>query len=311
MNKKQVRKKFAGDDAYDLVSSRLVNELRDRCKRQYLSQYYSLFMNSIKWEGLTNLESEYVMRRLWKDGTVAIFPIKHTDRFGFCPWSQVKVNMYGEPKEVQLIDTYSSGIVPTNIQVVDKDVCLCYVKHNHEPIVNAVEWYIDRIVQIDMIINNNLCSQSMPFLVSANENNKSKLTAIMNKILNNELVIFANMSDLQQLKVDATNAPYIVDKLAEYRADIQNELFTFLGIDNNGLCEKKEKLLVDEVNSNNEIINLYNKDIRDSIQEFCDDVKEFLGFEISAETTNVEVEVKDPMTASEQPTEGQEMKKED
>ena len=52
-----------------------------------------------------------------------------------------------------------------------------------------------------------------------------------------------------------TDAPYVVDKLTEYKKEIFNEALTFLGI-NNVSVKKKERLTENESSENNELVNL-------------------------------------------------------
>lgn len=52
-----------------------------------------------------------------------------------------------------------------------------------------------------------------------------------------------------------TSSPFVADKIMDYKKEIWNEALTFLGI-NNILVDKKERLVADEANSNNELINL-------------------------------------------------------
>ena len=51
-----------------------------------------------------------------------------------------------------------------------------------------------------------------------------------------------------------TVAPYLVDKLQIQKQEMERELLTFLGINNT--LEKKERLIVDETNSNNQFIKM-------------------------------------------------------
>ena len=52
-----------------------------------------------------------------------------------------------------------------------------------------------------------------------------------------------------------TEAPYVVDKLTEYKKEIWNEALTYLGI-NNISVKKKERLTENESNENTELVNL-------------------------------------------------------
>ena len=61
--------------------------------------------------------------------------------------------------------------------------------------------------------------------------------------------------DNDKLRAINTGAPYIADKVMDYKKEIWNEALTYLGI-NNIMVDKKERLVSDEANSNNELINL-------------------------------------------------------
>ena len=58
----------------------------------------------------------------------------------------------------------------------------------------------------------------------------------------------------ENIMVIPTNAPYLVDKLQIQKQEMERELLTFLGINNT--LEKKERLLQDETNSNNQFIKM-------------------------------------------------------
>lgn len=61
-----------------------------------------------------------------------------------------------------------------------------------------------------------------------------------------------NPESIRSIKTDA---PFVADKIMQYKKEIWNEALTFLGI-NNIMVDKKERLITDEANSNNELINL-------------------------------------------------------
>src|SRR5699024_12715777 len=67
--------------------------------------------------------------------------------------------------------------------------------------------------------------------------------------------IFVNKDQdiLERLKIHTTNAPYVLDKLEQDRMDIYNEFLTYFGI-NNVNIQKKERLITNEANANDELI---------------------------------------------------------
>ena len=110
---------------------------------------------------------------------------------------------------------------------------------------------------------------------------------LFNQIDANKPAIFGDkdtMSNLKEaVKVLPTNPPYIADKLLDYKKQIFNEALEFLGI--NYLSEKKERLISNEVNSNNELINLNLQSYLVPRQKAAEQFNRLFG-------TNVEVKVR-------------------
>ena len=79
------------------------------------------------------------------------------------------------------------------------------------------------------------------------------------------------------MRVLPTNPPFIADKLNDYKKEIWNEALTFLGINN--LNEKKERLITEETNSNNELINLNLQSYLTPRKEACKRFNTLFGLE--------------------------------
>jgi hypothetical protein len=56
------------------------------------------------------------------------------------------------------------------------------------------------------------------------------------------------------LKAIKTDAPFIAQNIMDYKREIWNEFLTFMGISN--LSEKRERMVTNEIDSNNELVNL-------------------------------------------------------
>lgn len=140
-----------------------------------------------------------------------------------------------------------------------------------------------------MVLNTNLNLQKMPFLIAVSETDRDALQDIVERILNNEVVIFADLEDLQKIQAVITQTPYIIDKLAQYKNSLENELLSFLGIDNAGSNEKKERLIVDEVNAANDMINAYGNSIEEEINKWLGQIKSVLARDITIKPRNAPV----------------------
>ena len=226
------------------------------------------------------------MRRFWAEGTCAAFKIKDADVVGFAPWTTQTWNMYDFPEEVLLVNKRGVLFIPMTIQVVNKDAVLGWYQRNHKPIMEIVNYYVDRITQVEMVINTNLQVSKMPWFIGVTPADKKRMEDIVDDILHNEIVVFADLEEVSKLQAVSTNTPYIIDKLNAYKNALESELLTYLGIDNVGTAEKEERMLVDEVNAGNDMINNSADGFQNTLQEWLDGIKEHLGFDISIEPTH-------------------------
>ena len=78
--------------------------------------------------------------------------------------------------------------------------------------------------------------------------------------------------------------PYVADKLLEEKKKIENELLTLFGLNN--VIEKKERMIVDEANANNDYINRNVDLLYKNRKQACDEINEKFGLNISVKRVN-------------------------
>lgn len=272
------------------VSQAGVIELESKIRQTYINKYYNIWMSKFKWTGLDEdikaQQENFIMRKLWCDGTVSCRYMKNVDTLVFAPYAGFEYDLYDFPSKVTLINLRNAPVqmIPVDPQVVGKEVVLGWAQPNHKPIADIVRFYVDRMVQVDMVINTNLNLQKMPFLIGVNETDKAKMHDVLRRILNNEVVIFTDLEDVQRIQALATQTPYIIDKLVAHKRAIEQELLTILGIDNNG-SQKLEQthVSVDAVNANNDVINDYANAIQDEIEKWLDQIRKVFGRQVNIE----------------------------
>ena len=103
----------------------------------------------------------------------------------------------------------------------------------------------------------NIKAQKTPVLILVDENQRLMMENLYAQYDGNRPFIFGDKNQLNGdvIKSINTDAPFIADKVMEYKKQIWNEALEFLGI-NTLQTEKKERLITDEASSNNELINL-------------------------------------------------------
>ena len=278
------------------IISKDINKLIALTVDTYNNKYYNLWMSKFEWNGLDEdlkeQEENYIMRKLWYDGTVAIRNIKNTNMIAIAPWELQNYNYLGFPETINLINERgaSKTIIPSKTLIVNKDVALLFCTPSQKPIKAVVDYYVDRITQAVVLINNNLCLQNMPFVINCTEEDQKRLSDIVDRILNNELVITTASPDINKLQALITQVPFLIDKLQAYIVSMENELLTILGVDNSGVQAKKAQMLVDEVNANNDVINDYGNSIIDELTKWLDRANKVLNRNITIEAKSKPVD---------------------
>ena len=126
-----------------------------------------------------------------------------------------------------------------------------------EPTAATMELFAYRLYEAQRTCDTNIKAQKTPVLLRVNEKQRLLMENLYNQYDGNQPFIFGDSEQLDTdiLKAIVTAAPYVADKVTEYKKEIWNEALTYLGV-NNILVDKKERMITDEANANNELINL-------------------------------------------------------
>lgn len=270
---------------------------REGIKRILFNKYFNLYMNAFEFEGdIDYQQKEFILKRLWADGRIACFKLAGTEASKdhpqglavFCPFAPGYWNIYDYPVKVNLINTRGVRFIPTGLQVVDKDVVIGYAQRNHKSIFEIVEHYVERMTDVLMVINTNLKTHKMPWLIAGSEEEQFKFKTLFEKLDQDDPQLYIDSADADKLKALISGAPYVIDKLYNYYSALENELREFLGFQNVGVVEKKEHLIGEEVRANNALVEANKECLFDCLKEFFERVEKVLGIKITPKMNEVE-----------------------
>ena len=265
----------------------VINDNIERETIRLAKHYQMLALNRYKWENLPNgIESRYIEQMLYDNGECALFD--HPD-FGLTVLrssSRENLNIYGEPTKLSLTGFNEHRIVMMGecVRILNNDLAL--------PTQENIIYYARRMAEIDDIIMQNLRQQRVPYLFATDENNSFSMKTLYDRIYQGEPAIFVDKEMLngqtENIMVIPTIAPYLVDKLQIQKQEMERELLTFLGINNT--LEKKERLIVDETNSNNQFIKMASDIGFKQRQLACEQINEMFGLNVRVIETQDEFE---------------------
>jgi Phage Connector (GP10). len=255
----------------------------------YMEKYYNIYLNLYDFEGLDYQQKDYLLRKMWADGKIAIGKIKVGEdsiitgdypngQLFLCPFAATTLNIYDYPVMVSLVRTKDVKFIPLQPQKVDEDVVIGYAQRNKRSIWNLVSFIIEKICDVEMTLRTALKSQKMPWVIGYTPENQMQSKSISENLDQDEPSLFMEIEDVNNFKALVSGAPYICDKLYQLRESYENELREYFGVNNLGIAEKKEHLIGDEINVNNEQVQRSGECLYDSLNEMCERVQDVLGY---------------------------------
>ena len=241
-------------------------QLNDATYYDYLNRFRRIALSMFEWVNLPKtMNSRALEQNLYFMGQASLIK---DDKFGFintkCAGSGY-VNIYGLPSKFNcysynfktMRDLYT-GLNPMKTQEEQEKECILVMNNwDRTPTAGSMELFAWRLYLAQRSCDVNVSAQRFPVMVVGDEKQRLMLENLYNQYNGNQPFIFGNKNQLNSdmLKVINTEAPYVVDKLTEYKKEIWNEALTFLGI-NNISVKKKERLTENESNENTELVNL-------------------------------------------------------
>ena len=252
---------------------------------EYRELFYNLWLNRYKVEGITEEEHNIIFKYFYKTGTIGAFKYGNPEAGGriFLPWAVDTLNQYLRPYSVRAIPLNSPVGIPKEPQVCDKDCAIGYALKSMNSICSFVDRKIPQIVGVDMILKIHEFLQKTPLLIRMDSNSREKMNLLIKKVWNNIPFLAINGNEAENIEALINGAPYIIDKLYKYRSERIAEVYTFFGIDNNGI-EKAERINMDETNANNAIINLQGYSLDRSVRDFFERAGKVLNTEFKVES---------------------------
>lgn len=238
----------------------------------YNEKFFNKWMSKYDLRTLNYQQQHYIFKKLWAEGTIACSSIKSADNelagliddgsvdmkendLIFTPWTHAdRYNIYDFSTKARLINTRGVKFITDKELEVDKDVVIIYAQKNHKSVYSSIEAKVLELVDTEMKMRSALKCQSQSWLFTFSEEDREQAKVLQEAMELDEPYLFAPFDAPDKVKGISSGAPYILDKLEQHRQKIENDILTILGVNNVGIGEKKEHLIVDEVNANNQDI---------------------------------------------------------
>lgn len=237
----------------------------------YLNRLRLIATSLFTWSGLDEIAgvgaSRFLEQSLYDNGRACFVK---DDTLGYLALKvnpSDKLNVYNLPEKVI---AWSIGYnkeydFDDVVYIMNNELCL--------PTSQTIQLFAYRLYETERTIDTNLIAQKTPVLIEGDSKTILTLKNVYMQYSGNTPFIFGNKAyDLSnRLSTLNTQAPYLIDKLENHKHEIWNEALTYLGI-NNANTDKKERLITDEVKSNDELIKYYLNCFYKTRKKACDEI---------------------------------------
>lgn len=227
----------------------------------YLERMKKICLSLFEWRNLpSSMNARFLEMCLYYNGQGAML---YDDDYGYINTMASDggyINIYGLPTEVTCYSyrfNQRRSLYMTDTGEEKGKECIL-VMNNYERIPTQVmcTLFAMRLAEAQRTADVNIKAQRTPVLITTDQKQYFTLKKMYEEFDGNTPAIFAdkNVISPDALKALKTDAPFIANDIMDYKREIWNEFLTTLGISN--LSEKRERLISNEVDSNNELVNL-------------------------------------------------------
>lgn len=195
---------------------------RSKYFNYYVSNFCLLFNNSVEIVNGDDIPKRYLLKVLRNRGAIAYDKQQKI----YLPFTEIGIDLYGLPTQYQLIAYNGVTLMRSPDEVV-----ILRANDLQFPMIEYFNQQAGKIVDIDMSIEQNIEAIKTMSIISVRDT--AELLSLANYEYARRLgasVVYKEKGVENTVKVENTNAQYLVDKLLEARKEVINETLASIGI---------------------------------------------------------------------------------
>lgn len=248
----------------------------------YFERMKKVCLSMFEWENLPpSMNARFLEMCLFYNGQAALL---YDDDYGYINTMAADggyINIYGLPTEIQCYSyrfNQRRGLYTVDTGEEKGKECIL-VLNNYEriPTSSTINLFASRLTEAQRTADVNIKAQRTPILITTDQKQYFTLKKMYEEYDGNTPAIFAdkNIISSDAMKAFKTDAPFVAKDVMQYKREIWNEFLTTMGISN--LDEKRERMVTNEIDSNNELVNLNLQSLLIPRKEACKQFNEKYG----------------------------------
>lgn len=246
--------------------------LNDLTFRTLFDKFRLVSMNEWMWEGLPEgIEPRHIEKLLFSRGMAAFFKAPGMSYMCLECDPGGRVNVYGDPLAYRVHGFNYQKYLNADDCVIIRNNLLSLPS---EPFVMH---YVNKLTEAERTMDVNVKSCKTPVIFACDDKDVLTFKRIFQQVDGNVPAIFADRNlNLDSITAFQTGVKFLCNELMDYKRSVESDLLTFLG-QNNTPVDKKERLITDEAEANNQLIDSFAELQLEARQKACEEINAKFG----------------------------------
>lgn len=227
----------------------LTDLLNNLTFRTLYDKYKLIAINAFEWAGLPDgITERHVENLLFMEGKAIFYRSPGKGYMCLNCQNSGRVNVYGDP-----LGYIAHGI--GHSEHVDAEDCVI-VENNKLRLASDpfIMFYVNKITEAERTMDVNIKACKTPVIFACDDKDVLTFKRIFQQVDGNTPAIYADRGlNIDSIQAFQTGVKFMGKDLQDYANAVENKLLTFLGL-NNTPVDKKERLITDEAEANNQLI---------------------------------------------------------
>lgn len=246
------------------------------------NKYKLISMNAFEWGGLpSGILERHIERELFEYGFTSFFKHPEMEYLSLKCNQNGRLNVYGDPLGYRAtgFGFYYDFNADDGVIIENNKLRL--------PTKDFLMFYVNKLTEAERTMDVNVKANKTPVIVLCDDKDVLSFKHLFQQVDGNVPAIFADKSlNAENIQALDMRAKFLGNELMDYKKSVENELLTFLGI-NNTPVEKRERLITDEAQSNDELIESFFDIQLEARQRACEQINKMFGLNVSVKARNV------------------------
>lgn len=233
-------------------------------------------MNEHEWTGLPDgIESRHIERLLFNPGYAVFFRDPQMSYMVLEGSSDGQLNIYGDPLGFRVHGYNYTRHIPADQCVIIKNNLLGL------PTKPFIMHYVNKITEAERTMDVNIKACKTPVVFACDDKDVLTFKRIFQQVDGNVPAIFADRGlNLESIQAFLTGVKFMGNELMDYKRSVESDLYTFIG-QNNTPVDKKERLITDEAQANDQLIASFADLQLEARKKACVEINAMFGLNVS------------------------------